>query len=288
MVDALVLGTSEETLAGSSPVPGTMNWQQAILIATVFMGVGSTIVLFIFLFLKIYRKVHAWAIVFLLLLFMIPAGLLIYILGEKNASLLQTSQVAPNTQSISQTPNFTGQQLFDAVNEYRKANNVSPLKLDSNLCNNLAQRYLDIKAGLDEGVAHKGMEAWAKKFVPDNYSISEDFAWGNTPEEVIHAWEGSPGHRLSILNKDYKVGCSYAAEGYGIIELAYIVPRKAVSTYTGDGTRTGQIIPYHDWCNNKNISVYENELITKKSSDGKIYTMTQGDWDCYETYLKSQ
>lgn len=260
--------------------------QQNIFIATVFVGVSALLIFFILVFVYLYRKIRAWAFVLLLLLFMIPAGLFIYILGEKNAPIQQINQVVPNPQSISQTPNFTGQQLFDAVNEYRIANKVAPLKLDSNLCNNLAQRYLDIKNGIDEGVAHKGMEAWAKKFVPDNYSISEDFAWGNTPTDVIHAWEGSPGHRLSILNPDYKVGCSYAAEGYGIIELAYIVPKNAVSRYIGDGSRTGQIIPYHDWCNDKNISVYENELITKKSGDGKIYTMTKGDWDCYETYLK--
>ena len=36
------------------------------------------------------------------------------------------------------------------------------------------------------------------------------------------------------------------------------------------------------------IFIYENELITKKSSDGNIYTMTQGDWDCYENFLKNK
>lgn len=262
--------------------------QQNIFMVTVFVGITALVTFFILLFMYVYRKIHAWAFVILLLLVMIPAGIFIYFLGEKNGTISQIYQISATPTPESTSPDFTGQQLFDAVNEYRSANNVPPLKLDSNLCNNLAQRYLDIKNGIDQGVAHKGMEEWAKKFVPNNYSVSEDFAWGKTPQNVIHAWEGSPGHRLSILNKDYKVGCSYAAEGYGVIELGYVVAQRVVSTYTGDGTRTGQIIPYHDWCNNKNISVYENELITKKSTDGKIYTMTQGDWDCYETYLKSQ
>jgi hypothetical protein len=53
-------------------------------------------------------------------------------------------------------------------------------------------------------------------------------------------------------------------------------------------SRTGAIINYHEWCTQKDISVYQNELITKKSSDGKIYSMTQGDWDCYEKYLASK
>jgi hypothetical protein len=53
-------------------------------------------------------------------------------------------------------------------------------------------------------------------------------------------------------------------------------------------TRTGSIVKYHDWCNNKEVSVYQNELITKKSSDGKTYSMTKDDWNCYEKYLASK
>lgn len=55
-----------------------------------------------------------------------------------------------------------------------------------------------------------------------------------------------------------------------------------------DGTRTGRIIKYNEWCSGKEISIYENELLTKKASDGKTYTMTQGDWDCYERSLTSK
>lgn len=53
------------------------------------------------------------------------------------------------------------------------------------------------------------------------------------------------------------------------------------STITHDGTRTGNIIKYHEWCTGKDISVYENELLEKKGADGKTYNMTQGDWDCF-------
>lgn len=61
----------------------------------------------------------------------------------------------------------------------------------------------------------------------------------------------------------------------------------AQGVVTHDSTRTGNIIKYKEWCKgNQEISVYENELITKKSSDGKTYSMTQGDWDCYEKKLK--
>ncbi len=52
---------------------------------------------------------------------------------------------------------------------------------------------------------------------------------------------------------------------------------------SSDGSRTGRIISYHEYCSNKDISVYQNELLAKVSPhDGKTYTMTQGDWDCYD------
>lgn len=46
--------------------------------------------------------------------------------------------------------------------------------------------------------------------------------------------------------------------------------------------RTGKIIKYKEFCKGgQEISVYENELITRKAfSDGKIYSMTKDDWGC--------
>lgn len=46
--------------------------------------------------------------------------------------------------------------------------------------------------------------------------------------------------------------------------------------------RTGKIIKYKEYCKGgKEISVYEDELITRKAlSDGKTYSMTKDDWDC--------
>ncbi len=45
--------------------------------------------------------------------------------------------------------------------------------------------------------------------------------------------------------------------------------------------RTGKIISYKEWCSGKDISIYDNELVYRMV-DGKSYSMTQGDWDCYD------
>lgn len=127
-----------------------------------------------------------------------------------------------SNQTISNLPSFTGQDVFNAVNKYRKENNVPELKLDEVLCNNLAQRYLDIKSGEKENIAHKGFDEWYEKYVkPYGYTISENYACGQTPEDIIKAWDGSPGHKLSILDKKNKLACTYAAEGCAVIVLGY-------------------------------------------------------------------
>lgn len=238
----------------------------------------------IFVFIAFWRKIFRLTAILLILAWL--AG----------SSIVLIVSLTPNEPELGQPlpaiPTFTGQEVFDAVNAYRVQNGVKELKLDQNVCNNLAQRYFDIKKGLDEGVAHKGFDEWYQKYVEPlgSYYVGEDFAWGQTPEEVIKVWEGSPGHRLSILDPENTLGCSYATEGYAIIVLGYkqAYASKQTSSQNQGPSRTGRIIPYHEWCGNKDISIYENELIIKKSSDGNIYTMTQGDWDCYEDYLKNK
>jgi len=127
-----------------------------------------------------------------------------------------------SAQTNNSLPTFTGQDVFDAVNKYRKENNVPELKLDEVLCNNLAQRYLDIKSGEKENIAHKGFDEWYEKYVkPYGYTVSENYACGQTPEDVIKAWDGSPGHKLSILDKKSKLACTYASEGCAVIILGY-------------------------------------------------------------------
>lgn len=132
----------------------------------------------------------------------------------KNTPQTQTNQIKP--------PSFTGQEIFDAINKYRKENNVPELKLDEILCNNIAQRYLDIKSGEKENISHKGFDEWYKKYAePYGYNVSENYACGQTPEDIIKAWSSSPSHNLPILDKKNKLACTYAAEGCAVILLGY-------------------------------------------------------------------
>lgn len=57
---------------------------------------------------------------------------------------------------------------------------------------------------------------------------------------------------------------------------------------THNGSRTGPIVKYHEWCTGNYISVYENERLEQKAADGKTYYMTKDDWDCYWKYTNSE
>lgn len=60
-------------------------------------------------------------------------------------------------------------------------------------------------------------------------------------------------------------------------------PKQAVTQPSQSGTRTGNIVSYKEFCKGgMEISVYENELITKTTSDGQTFSMTKDDWACFE------
>lgn len=114
--------------------------------------------------------------------------------------------------------NYNGQQLFDAMNEYRVSNGKTQLQLDQYICDNLVDRYLKVKSG---DIGHEGFEEWVKneeidkRFAPISELYIKDTA---TTQEAIDFWSGSPGHRLSLLG-DFSVGCAYANEGVGVVVL---------------------------------------------------------------------
>lgn len=187
-------------------------------LVSAIIGVVSFIVFCLSLLLKLWlrSKLLALLIFVLTLIFPLMGGAFVY------GMIQNQNQISQQAATI---PTFTGQDVFDAVNKYRVANGSPEVTLDPVFCNNLAQRYYDLKSGVSEGVAHKSFEEWVKKYIfpIGNYSVSEDYAWGKTTDDVIKAWDSSPGHRLSILDKSSIIGCSYAAEGHAVIELGHKV-----------------------------------------------------------------
>lgn len=115
------------------------------------------------------------------------------------------------------SPDYTGQELFDAVNSYRESKNLPLIKLSPDFCNNIVSRW-ELMSNPDT-IGHEGFEEWAHKYLPAGASISEIAGPGNTPQELVNSWVGSPSHRLSLDNATFTWGCAYATNGYGVVEL---------------------------------------------------------------------
>lgn len=117
---------------------------------------------------------------------------------------------------------YTGEELFNAVNEYRTSIGSPALELDPILCDNLVERWLSIK---EPNTGHAGFEEWAI-----NEGIRANPKYGllgemyikdiSTPENAIHWWLGSPGHKNTLEMKEMVYGCSYASDGTGVVVMA--------------------------------------------------------------------
>jgi uncharacterized protein YkwD len=119
------------------------------------------------------------------------------------------------------TPNYNGQQIQEAINQYRQSLGLVELKTDSILCNNLYDRYAKMLSedALTEG--HPGFDEWADEKI-NNYGYSlvgEVFSPMPTVEKVMEGWSGSPGHNLAITNKVYDKVCTYAGNRGVVVVL---------------------------------------------------------------------
>lgn len=118
------------------------------------------------------------------------------------------------------TGNFTGQQTFDAVNEYRQKNGLKPLALNMYFCDDLVQRYLDLTNPDATYAGHAGFERWIEKNKESFAGIAPiaELYMKNTtsPQAAIDWWNGSPSHRLVLLG-DFNVGCAYADKGTAVV-----------------------------------------------------------------------
>lgn len=112
---------------------------------------------------------------------------------------------------------YTGQEIFDAINSFREQNGKNPIVIEPALCDNLVQRYLDIKNPDKQYEGHAGFTRWVETEGLTNYELAEVYAKDTaTPQDAIDFWNGSPGHRTAVLG-DYKSGCAYANEGIAVV-----------------------------------------------------------------------
>ncbi len=152
------------------------------------------------------------------------------------AALLEEQKPAPvPTATPTQAPaaitrpqqrqtDYSGPQLWGAVNEARIAQGVQPLKQRDILCTIAAIRLAQIRE-LGKLDGHDGFGGVFDKYkddpsMPNN--VSEFLISGYpTPEQAVSGWLDTLGHKKLITGGEYVWGCIYAQEGFGVAITGY-------------------------------------------------------------------
>lgn len=124
-------------------------------------------------------NIGSWKIGFATFLVVLISGVYVFALFKGNAVLWGG--------------NYTGNDLFNAVNAHRKSVGIQEVKLSEGLCDNLVSRWQAVK----EGRQHEGFDEWVEQEgIQTNYGykeIVELYVQASTPAEAIALWSGSPG-----------------------------------------------------------------------------------------------
>ncbi len=126
---------------------------------------------------------------------------------------------APAPQRSSTSVSYTGPELWEAVNKARIEHGVNSLSQRDVLCTIAAIRLSQIRDfGKLDG--HDGFRGIYDKYkddptMPNN--VAEFLISGYpTPDQAVSAWLDTLGHKKLITGGEYKWGCIYAQEGFGV------------------------------------------------------------------------
>lgn len=121
--------------------------------------------------------------------------------------------------------NFTGEELLEAVNKYRKEHGVPELQLKSSLCQLSSKRLGEILAAgqLDN---HEGFEAYFKEHQVSELevtNVAENLASGYASAwDTVMGWDSSPAHKTFLLaDGAYVWGCTSANRGFAVLIGGY-------------------------------------------------------------------
>jgi len=134
---------------------------------------------------------------------------------SQRLSQSQTQTTSP-TKVARPTFNYSGDDIFRAINDYRRSSAVGELSLDPNLCY-LSSFRLSQLLDLGKLDAHQGFIDFdpANRFKYER--VGEDLAFGyQSARETVDAWEKSPGHNLVLKDPINTLGCVAANRGYAV------------------------------------------------------------------------
>jgi uncharacterized protein YkwD len=153
---------------------------------------------------------------------------------ESKNTLLKSTPSPINIKALTPKPispqqtqvNWTGPELWEAVNKGRIEHGVNPLKQADELCT-IASIRLNELLELGKLDGHEGFSNLVQrrpdlKWIFDKYNISEFLVQGaKSATDVVNIWLDTLGHKKIITGGEYVWGCTYAQEGFGVAVAAY-------------------------------------------------------------------
>ncbi len=107
----------------------------------------------------------------------------------------------------------TGYDVLNELNDYRHELDLPDFELYQPLCNNIASRWQSYKANN----SHKGLQEFVDSYM-SGLSVYEILTSGNTAQETVQNWKGSPSHDLGI--RTYSKICVYSDDGLSVALLS--------------------------------------------------------------------
>lgn len=123
-------------------------------------------------------------------------------------------------------PNWSGPELWDAINKARVANGVNPLQLKDNLCTIASIRLNELLelGKLDGHVGFSQLETRPDiKPIFESYSTVSEFlvSGAASATDAVNLWLNTLGHKELLIGGQYVWGCAYAQNGFGVAIAAY-------------------------------------------------------------------
>lgn len=124
-------------------------------------------------------------------------------------------------------PNWTGPELWEAVNKRRIEKGVNALSSRSELCTIASIRLneLLVLGTLDnhEGFSNMTDRRPDLKWIFEKYSTVAEFLalGGSTPQETVSMWENTLGHSKLLTGGEYVWGCIYAQNTFAVAIAAF-------------------------------------------------------------------
>lgn len=128
--------------------------------------------------------------------------------------------VAPAPKTAAK-PTFTGQDLWQAVQNYRKAHLLPEFQMSSELCTVASIRVNELLE-LGKLDNHEGFQPQSDAFFerhPQWTAINENLAAGypSAVQTVEWGWDQSLGHQALIKSRDFPYACTAANSGFSVL-----------------------------------------------------------------------